>query len=207
MVERSVNLGFSGIEVPLGAHICAFYQGRAGLDEVMIPYLAEGLRGGEKCLGVVESSELDQVRDLLASTDEDGRVPGQVEVMIPADTYLRGGRFSTEAMMSWLTEQVSHSLDVEGFARVRSAGEMGWALSDPSGVSELFSYEMQLNKFAASFPQVVLCLYDMDRVGGSMLIDAMKTHPQVLVGTLLCESPFYVDPDVYAEERARSGQQ
>ncbi len=191
-----MNLGFGGIEVPLGAHICVFYQGRAGRDEVMIPYLAEGMRGGEKCIGVVESSA-EEVMDLLP--------PGQVEVMSPAETYLRGGCFNTEAMMSFLTEQVSHSLDVEGFARVRSAGEMGWALSGAPGVNELFSYERQLNKFAASFPQVMLCLYDMDRVGGSTLIDAMKTHPQVLVGTLLCESPFYVDPDVYAEERARSG--
>src|SRR5438270_12245712 len=193
MVEQSVNLGFGGIEGPLGDHIRAFYQGRAGRDEVMIPYLAEGMRGGEKCIGVVESSEPKQVRDLLP--------PGQVEVMIPADTYLRGGRFDTEAMMSWLTEQVSHSLDVEGFARVRSAGEMGWALSGAPGVNELLSYETQLTKFAASFPQVMLCLYDMDRVGGSMLIDALKTHPQVLVGTLLCENPFYLDPDDHAEER------
>src|SRR5882672_4976396 len=120
MVEQSVNLGFGGIEVPLGAHICVFYQGRAGRDEVMIPYLAEGMRRGEKCIGVVESSEPEEVMALLPATDEDGRLPGQVEVMIPAETYLRGGRFNTEAMMSWLAEQMSRSLDVEGFARVRS---------------------------------------------------------------------------------------
>lgn len=117
-----------------------------------------------------------------------------------------GGRFDAEEMLGWLTEHISHSLDVEDFARVRSAGEMGWALSDVPGVTRLFDYETRLNRFAASFPQVMLCLYDMDRAGGSVLIDAMKTHPQVLVGTLLCESPFYVDPDVYAEERPRSGQ-
>ena len=37
------------IEVDLGAHICAFYQGPAGRDEVLVPFLAEGMRLGEKC--------------------------------------------------------------------------------------------------------------------------------------------------------------
>lgn len=191
MEKRTVSLGFGGIEVDLGAHVCAFYQGQAGRDEVLIPFLTEGMRRGEKCIGVVESSAPEHVWGQLPTAEDAGAVPGQVEVATPAETYLRGGRFDKDDMLGWLDEHISHSLDVEGFARVRSAGEMGWALYDVPGVSGLFDYETQLNRFAPSYPQVMLCLYDMDRVGGSVLIDAMKTHPQVLVGTLLCDSPFY----------------
>lgn len=191
MEKRTVSLGFGGIEVDLGAHICAFYQGPAGRDEVLVPFLTEGMRLGEKCIGVVESSAPEHVWNQLAGARDLGAVPGQVEVATPAETYLQGGRFDPDEMLGWLDEHISHSLDVEGYSRVRSAGEMGWALYDVPGVEGLFDYETRLNRFAPSFPQVMLCLYDMDRVGGSVLIDAMKTHPQVLVGTLLCESPFY----------------
>jgi hypothetical protein len=186
MDKRTVSLGFGGIEVDLGAHICAFYQGPAGRDELLIPFLAEGMRLGEKCLGVVESSPPEHVRDQL-----DGASADQVEVSTPAETYLGGGRFDPDEMLGWLDEHISHSLAVEGYPRVRSAGEMNWAFDDVPGGQKLFDYEARLNRFAPSFPQVILCMYDMDRVGGSVLIDAMKTHSQVLVGTLLCESPFY----------------
>ena len=119
-------------------------------------------------------------------------MPGQVEVATPAETYLQGGRFDPDEMLGWLDEHISHSLDVEGYSTgsVPPARWDGRSTTSP-GWSGLFDYETRLNRFAPSFPQVMLCLYDMDRVGGSVLIDAMKTHPQVLVGTLLCESPFY----------------
>ena len=80
---------------------------------------------------------------------------------------------------------------------------MSWALRAFPGVGELFYYESQLNKYTARIPrQVLFCMYDLDRVTGSMVIDAMRTHPRVLVGGLLFENPYYVDPDQFATEWA-----
>ena len=36
--------------VPIGTHICAFYSGPTGRDELVMPFLAEGIRAGHKCI-------------------------------------------------------------------------------------------------------------------------------------------------------------
>jgi hypothetical protein len=41
---KSVTLGVLGLSVPTGAHICTFFRGSAGRDEIVLPFLAEGIR-------------------------------------------------------------------------------------------------------------------------------------------------------------------
>lgn len=45
-MPESVPLGVLDRSVPSGSHVCAFYGGPAGRDEVVLPFLAEGLRSG-----------------------------------------------------------------------------------------------------------------------------------------------------------------
>ena len=200
----TVGLGFGDIETTVGAHICAFYRGQDDRDHLLIPYLEEGIRNGEKCICIVDSSAPEHIWESLHG-DHGGadRPARQVEVLRSTESYLRHGRFDTDEMIDWLTENVTAALSADGFPRVRAAGEMSWALRAFPGSGELFYYESQLNKYTARIPQQVLfCMYDLDRVSGSMVIDAMKTHPRVLVGGLLFENPYYVDPDQFARERA-----
>jgi hypothetical protein len=39
------------------------------------------------------------------------------------------------------------------------------------------------------------CLYNVETVTGSMVMDAIKTHPQVLIGGCLFENPYYLEPE------------
>ncbi len=41
---ESVSLGILGHSIPTGTHVCAFYSGPDGRDELVLPYLAEGIR-------------------------------------------------------------------------------------------------------------------------------------------------------------------
>ena len=200
MVE-TVGLGFGDIETSVGAHICAFYKGQQDRDDLLIPYLEEGIRNGEKCICLIDSSGPEEIWDHLSCDhEENGDGAPQVEVLRSTESYLRSGRFNTDEMIGWLTENVTAALATDSFPLVRAAGEMSWALKAFPGVGELFYYESQLNKYTARIPQQVLfCMYDLDRVSGSMVIDAMRTHPRVLVGGLLFENPYYVDPDQFAE--------
>jgi hypothetical protein len=206
-MQQVVGLGFGEIETSVGAHICAFYQGSKDRDELLIPYLEEGIRNGEKCICLIDSSGPEQIwASLSCGHQAEGDHAPQVEVLRSTESYLRSGQFSTDEMIGWLTENVTAALDSDGFPMVRAAGEMSWALKAFPGVGELFYYESQLNKYTERIPQQVLfCMYDLDRVSGSMVIDAMRTHPRVLVGGLLFENPYYVDPDQFAKEWATAG--
>lgn len=54
MTEK-VPLGLLGLHVPRGTHICSFCRGAQGRDEIILPFLAEGIRSQDKCLCILDS--------------------------------------------------------------------------------------------------------------------------------------------------------
>ena len=78
---------------------------------------------------------------------------------------------------------------------------MTWALRDASGVEELVGYESELNRFMPKYPQLMLCLYDLKRFGGGIVVDMLKTHPKLLLGGMLLENPYYLSPDEFLAVR------
>lgn len=79
---------------------------------------------------------------------------------------------------------------------------MTWALRDLPGVAQLVAYEGKLNAFLPRYPQVILCLYDLEKFSdGQVLIDLLRTHPKVLLGGQVLENPWYVEPAEYLQGR------
>jgi hypothetical protein len=54
-MPEQVPLGIIDASVPSGSHICAFFSGSAQRDDVVAPFLAEGIRSGHKCVCVLEA--------------------------------------------------------------------------------------------------------------------------------------------------------
>jgi MEDS: MEthanogen/methylotroph, DcmR Sensory domain len=121
---------------------------------------------------------------------------GQLDVYLPETTYLAGGGFSTSDMLTFWAENMAKA-EVEGYTFCRLVGEMTWALRDAPGVEHLIGYESELNRVTASSPVIVLCLYDLDLFNGEVVVNVVKTHPQVLIQGILIENPYYVEPDEY----------
>jgi hypothetical protein len=46
-----------------------------------------------------------------------------------------------------------------------------------------------------------MCLYDLDRFGGQVLVDILKTHPRVLMGGTVLENLHYLEPDEFLASR------
>jgi hypothetical protein len=50
---------------------------------------------------------------------------------------------------------------------------------------------------------VILCLYDLERFGGGIVVDLLKAHSRVLVGGAIVENPYCMTPDeVHAASEA-----
>jgi MEDS: MEthanogen/methylotroph, DcmR Sensory domain len=203
-VIDSLELGIPGVRLSPGDHVCAFYRGLKERDEILIPYLRAGLQAGDKCVCIVDAT--DPAAVLAVLSDEIDDVDGclereQLEVRSSTDAYLRSGRFSTGEMLDFWQESVSAAL-VEGpFSFTRSVGEMTWALRDVPGVEELMGYESELNRFLPQYPQVILCLYDLHRFSGEVLVDILKTHPRVLLFGGVLDNPNYLEPDEFLASR------
>jgi hypothetical protein len=194
-VIESVPTGIRELQLHPGDHVCAFYRGSGDRDEVLMPYLRTGITSGDKCICIVDSATTARQVKLLDPDDgEHGHQ--QLDVHIPETSYLAGGGFSREDMLGFWTDHLNAAAD-DGYPFSRLVGEMTWALRDAPGVEDLVMYEAELNRVAPKYPTVVLCLYDLDRFTGEVIVSIVKTHPKVLIRGMVVENPYYVEPDEF----------
>ena len=189
------ELGFAGLSVPPGTHLCAFCRGPAARDDIVVPFFAEGLRANDKCICVVDEREHPRILGRIADEVdvESSLERHQLEMSSPGETYLRSGSFSTEEMIEFWESKMHDALEGGDFRLGRASGEM------PNlsliGQREFFRYEARINQFIHRYPQVILCLYDLERFNAEVLMDTLRTHPLVLVDGTLHRNPYYIEPD------------
>jgi MEDS: MEthanogen/methylotroph, DcmR Sensory domain len=193
----TVWTGIDDVSLPPGSHVCAFYRGAAARDRLLSAYFGTGLTAGDKCICIVDSADTASRLELLPHGPGQDALPGhQLDVHLPESTYLAGGRFTTSEMLTFWAENLVKA-EIEGYSFCRLAGEMTWALRDVPGVENLVGYESELNRVTAGSSAIVLCLYDLDLFSGEVVVNIVKTHPQVLVQGILVENPYYVGPDEF----------
>lgn len=204
-MATDIAAGIPGLALQAGDHVCAFYRGPEGRDEILLPFLREGLIAGDKCLAVLDEADPDEVLRRLAADVEVTVPPGsdQIEVLTSSESYLRGGAFSLPEMLAFWSVRVGSSLGPQGYSFARSLGEMTWALRDLPGVEDLVAYEAELNDFLPRYPQVILCLYDLDRFDGGMVVDLLRTHPKIVMCGTVIDNPYYTEPAAFLATRRR----
>jgi DNA-binding CsgD family transcriptional regulator len=196
---NGLSLGIPRVgPVSPGTHFCALYSGPAERDQLLFPFLEEGLRHGDKCLCLIDDIEPTLVRDRAVGQPGPGyfQRSGQLDVRRASDAYLRSGEFSVDDMMSVLSESVDAAIR-DDFDLLRAAGEMSWVLPGPPGWDDLFLYESVVNHAIESMPAILICLYDLQKFGADMLVEVLRTHPKVLLDRTVIHNPHYVHPTEY----------
>ena len=199
-MSLTVDFGIPGLRVTQGDHVCAFYHGAAERNDVLIPFLRAGLTAGDKCICVVDATDLDAVAgDLRADLEEESApVERQLDILPVERVYLQTGDFEPDLMFEFWDQAVGSALGANGFSFVRAAGDTTWAMRDtPGWADQLVVYEAKLNRFAPLYPQVMLCLYDIERCSGEIIVNAVKTHPKILVQGAIVENSDYIEPDEF----------
>jgi hypothetical protein len=185
-----------------GDHVCAFYVGTAERDKLLMPFLQDGLRAGNKCLCIADSpAHQTMVANIAEGFDDPGDVERsvasrQLELLLSTDSYTRGGSFSTVRTIDFFREAVEGALS-SGYETVLISGEPAWLSQGAPGAEEFVDYEVSLNDFAPLYPQVILCLYDLERFGGGMVVDIMRTHKKLVLGGFVLDNPHYLSPDEF----------
>src|SRR5260221_12137988 len=118
---------------------------------------------------------------------------GQLEVRRWQDAYLRGDHFDQDAMLA-LIEEVLQSADTAGYPLTRLLAHMEWELLDKPAVNDLVEYETRLNYVLPKYDDIVICAYDLSKFGASVVMDALRTHPAVIIGGLLEVEPVFLPP-------------
>jgi hypothetical protein len=178
-------------------HICAFFYSIDEHHRVLRPFIKDGFDRGDKAFHLVDPDRRDEHLKRLAEAGIDVQAAmgtGQLEVRPWQDGPLHGGRFDQE---TWLLgfEQILQSGPAAGYAQTRFLAQMEWALVDLPGVDDLIEFETRVNYVVPKYENAVICAYDLTKFGASVVMDALRTHPVVIIGALLQENPFFVPPD------------
>jgi len=208
--ESNRPIRFAGSVLGAKRHICAFFHSPDEEYRVLLPFIKDGFASGEKAFHIVDPKLREAHRRRLESADIDvaaAEKNGQFELCNWADAYLRDGHFDQNRMLA-LIQEVLEGGRQQGFPLTRLVAHMEWALEDRPGVDDLVEYETRLNYLLPKYPDPVICVYDLAKFGGNIVVDIMRTHPMIIISGILQENPFFVPPDEYLRQlRERSAAQ
>jgi hypothetical protein len=193
MHDRTVTLCGRPLKRP--GHICAFFDSREQEYSVLAPYYREGLEAGEEIITIVdagnESDHYARLRangiDVQAAVDAD-----RLKVYTDEHTFTLGGRFDSQRMYD-LLQGALHSARQHGL-HVRASSVMDWATDGCAGTEELMQYEAKVNVLVPLYDCTLLCVYDLAKLSGGMVMDILATHPYVLHRRRVLQSAHYVPP-------------
>jgi hypothetical protein len=203
--QPAMNLGFYGCTCNWGTHVCGLYETEQERDEIVLGFLHQGdLENDLQLYCPVERTR----EDFLAAYQRQypecaGHVHdlGRFNLLGARDLYYPDGRFSPRSMDRGLNAFYADS-QRQGPRNVRATAEMVWALEAIPGIEHLMVYESRLNYFIPGKPWISICLYNLTRFSGAMIMKVLQTHPYTISGGVITQNPYYQDPDEWLRANA-----
>ena len=165
-------------------HISLFFRNTEEQWQLLRPYLVDHLNANAPVIYLQHSTSSEQLMQRLHAEGlplDKLIARGLLRVLPPAQTYLLPGRFDAQRMLDFLETAILAALEA-GHKRILMTGEMTWSLQGTPGAEEMAQYEERLNPLVDHYPAVtIVCQYDLKRFNGDVILDALLTHPSILV--------------------------
>lgn len=155
--------------------------------EVLSPYIAEGLRNGERCFCVQKpevAKRLEYDLQFIGTNVDKALKSGALEFHNIADVYLPNGKFEPEAMIDLLIRTIEDT-PRKGFSGFRSAGDLSWAVNGRNECRQVVGYEAMVEECFPGKAAIGMCQYPIDSFPQEVLESILSLHRQQIV-----EAPF-----------------
>ncbi|MBW3534665.1 MAG: MEDS domain-containing protein [Gemmatimonadetes bacterium] len=190
---EAVELGIRGERVPVGSHVAYMWENQEEFLEA-IGVLEAGLRSKDHLVVFGHDEANARVLDALVEGGADVerlREERRLDVLGPGS--------SGEETLAGIGR--SFEAAVEGGApMIRLLGNIGWGRDAWPDTKELMRFEARVTEAAASFPCLVVCMYDVRSLPADVLLHgAFQTHPLTFCGNLVRENPFHCSLNEFLE--------
>src|ERR1700722_15702142 len=128
MTNRSITL--CGQQLAGPRHLCAFFDSREDQYAAFLPYFREGLENQEQAIYILDRSRHAEAKDQMDGFGihvERDSATNQLQDLSSDETYIQGDMFAADRMFEML-ENVLSTARSGPFGKVRTLGEMDWAL-------------------------------------------------------------------------------
>ena len=177
-------------------HACAFVASPGEERAVIDPFLIEGMQRREKAVYIVDPAHREAHEARLGPAAPPGDM---LDVLTWNEAHLKGGRFDQQRMMPALDQMIREHA-ASGRPPMRLVGQMGWIQSSPPGIEQLVAYEASVNEVLNRGKTPTVCVYDVRRLSGSMMMDLLRAHPLTVMNGVLHENPFYTPAEQLLDE-------
>ena len=189
----TIDLGLRDEKVKLGDHIAYFWENDRQFEEA-IGFLLVGIRKGDHAVVFGHDEANKKVVDLLRMSGLDTDHLQSSERL----TVVTGGP-SGDRMLGHIGKTFQGAVE-RGSGCIRLLGNIGWSKPGWPDDLDILAFEAKVTGAAKQFPCVVMCMYDVASLSGSIMVHgAYETHPLTFCGNVLRENPHYVGVDEYLE--------
>ncbi|CAN5846208.1 hypothetical protein BH24CHL6_BH24CHL6_03880 [soil metagenome] len=183
---------FAGVPLVAYGHAAALVRSRQEERAAIVPFVVDGLRGGEQVIFIHAQERRDEVRSWLGTVGDAALESGQLRLLDASSTYLPGGEFHPEQMLQQLRMVATESRAAR-YPRARFVGQMEWS-SSGRFTPALIEYETRANRVHAQERTAGVCVYPIDHCPSRTLVDLLAVHPVVFMSGKARVSPFFVPP-------------
>lgn len=185
--KQDIDIGIRDLRAALGSHVAYFWEKPEQFREA-VQFLRRGVPGGDHLVVFGHDEANDRVLEVLAALGHDPtelKERGQLSVL--------GAGSSGDHTLDRISETFQAALDA-GASAIRLLGNIGWGRPDWPDEREILRFEAKVTKAAVRFPCVVICMYDLQSLTGSVVFKgAFCTHPLTIYGNLIRENPMCIE--------------
>ena len=164
-------------------------------------FLQQGLERREKILYFSHAHPRETILGYLQDTGTDVTPyleSGQLNVQTFNELLRLNGPFTPDTLIAWLKKK-SALAHKEGYSALRITGEMTGLMQEILSLPQTLEYEAKLNFLTPNSRCLLLCQYDQRCSDPDLLLEVLRTHPQVLISTERYENLYYIPPHQYLE--------
>ncbi|PKP52629.1 MAG: hypothetical protein CVT92_07810 [Bacteroidetes bacterium HGW-Bacteroidetes-1] len=203
--QEKLNLGFGGYTCNWGLHICGLYEDEEERDEIAFGFLHEGDIHKDMQLYCPAERTKENFIEEYSNRYPECKHHTHDETLFAINSarelYYPNGTFSPFSMDEGLNTFFVES-QKNGKRNIRATAEMVWALQAIPGVEYLMAYESRLNYFIPGKPWISVCLYNITKFSGKIIMNVLRTHPYTISGGVITQNPYYINPDEWLSENA-----
>ncbi|MBF7015673.1 MEDS domain-containing protein (plasmid) [Novosphingobium resinovorum] len=182
----------------LSGHVCAIFRDLDEQYEVMMPFFRGGIERGERAYHTIDPARVKDHAERLVAGGIDvaaAIASGQLTINDWSQTFFDRGPFDTMDIIGMFKDLCEEGREL-GYPRTRFFCEYEYAKLILN-TDQMLEYEATMQMLGHGPFNAIdasICSYRIPEWTGQVLVQALRTHPTVILNGHIHENPFFEPP-------------
>lgn len=175
-------------------HAALVYWSQQEFLDTIVPFLLDGLKGGDLVVHVAHDEPLPPLVEALEAEGIDvaaATAEGRLVLLTAEQAFAPRGRFDLDEATAGIKALIT-TAQAAGSRQVRFSVDLSYVLSGTPGIEDFMVFDACANEeIFPNYPFVCVCAYNASRGVNTLVEDMFLTHPLVFVRGIPLANPYY----------------